>query len=100
MNRKEMIREYIMLLQKNNKEVEPYYKLLGDSLTIYDTLYNTERYIAKLLHISTEGEYSDFEFIYDYANCGYINYNGERIEDIDRFLEIFLESEAAYEDNI
>jgi len=44
----------------------------------------------------------NFNFAYDiideYAYCGYINWNGERIEDIERFLDLYLQWEAADEE--
>jgi len=97
MDRREQIRDFILLLQKNDREIQPYYDLLGD-LSIYDTIYETEIYIAKLLHINVEGDWSDFDIIDEYAYCGYINWNGERIEDIERFLDLYLQWEAADEE--
>jgi len=37
MDRREQIRDFILLLQKNDREIQPYYDLLGD-LSIYDTI--------------------------------------------------------------
>lgn len=98
MNRREQIKDFILLLQKSEREVKPYYDLLGDSLSIYETLYETQTYAAKLLHISDDGEYSDWDFIYDFAIFGYVNFEGEKVEDIERFLDLYLQYEGVVMD--
>lgn len=62
---KEQIVNYLNLLIQNEKEMKPYYQILGD-FSLLDTLYRTEAYIGKLLNIPEEMmEYVVFDFTFD-----------------------------------
>lgn len=60
---KEKLVEYINLRIQQEGELEQYKKLLGESLSIYDVLYETNEYIEKSLGIT--GDMADY--IDDYA---------------------------------
>lgn len=51
---KQILKNYITLLTANNFQIKPYFDVLGDDLPIYETIYNTEQFIAELLDISED----------------------------------------------
>jgi hypothetical protein len=64
MNRRELMIEYVNLRIQQKNETDPYYELLGDSLTLYDTIYKADSFICKLLDID---EFTDETLIGDFT---------------------------------
>ena len=84
---KEKLIDYFNLLLQNRREEDPYYQLLGDSLSIYETIWNTEMFIGKLLGIPEEW----IETVMEYSYSGSVCINGEIITDVEEFTNIILE---------
>lgn len=62
---KENLKDYILMVIQNQKIQEPYYSLLGDSVPLYDAIWNTEELMAKQLGIPEDIQsYFVREFVY------------------------------------
>lgn len=90
MDRRYLLKEYIKLLTQNNKDIEPYYNLLGD-ISLYDTIYETEMFIARLLNIREDiKDYVIDEWAIEHI---VLDENNNPIETLDELVDFILRLE-------
>ena len=90
MDRRYVLKEYIKLLTQNNKDIEPYYNLLGD-ISLYDTIYETEMFIARLLNIREDiKDYVIDEWAIEHI---VLDENNNPIETLDELVDFILRLE-------
>lgn len=90
MDRRYVLKEYIKLLTQNNKDIEPYYNLLGD-ISLYDTIYETEMFIARLLNIREDiKDYVIDEWAIEHI---VLDENNNPIETLDELVDFILKLE-------
>lgn len=90
MDRRYILKEYIKLLTQNNKDIEPYYNLLGD-ISLYDTIYETEMFIARLLNIREDiKDYVIDEWAIEHI---VLDENNNPIETLDELVDFILRLE-------
>ena len=90
MDRRYVLKEYIKLLTQNNKDILPYYNLLGD-ISLYDTIYETEMFIARLLNIREDiKDYVIDEWVIEHI---VLDENNNPIETLDELVDFILRLE-------
>lgn len=79
--------ELVELMIANREQEEPYYNLLGDGISVFDTLHRTEEFIGKVLGIPEEW----MDTIYEFSLSKRIVINDELITDTERFVDVILQ---------
>ena len=94
MNKKELLKEFIEQLTDECVRLQPYFEILGDSLDVYNLLYEKDKIICSALGLNEAEHDIVSDFAYWKATGSSFSavrdWNGKLIETPDELVDILL----------